>query len=628
MFYKLSHFSFAFLGLFLLSPLSVFAGTATITATPNSSPLYTGGTITVTWSSSDTFKCIGTGFNTNNATSGSVQVTTTSSGSKTFTVTCYDDSPACSLVQQWSSVEDAPGPNTCTNMQYSPAPNYSCYPNGAGCQTSTSKGSGTWTIASYQCQGSCSTVSKTSNAVTVTNPPPPPAPSVTLTANPTTVIAGNTTLISWTSNSATSCTGTNFSTGGATSGSVTVTPTANTTYSITCNSTVYSSTPGTYQGPVYEDVTDLWCTSGPPAPNYSNYYTNNECPDSSPVGDPCVGSEECFVNWWSGGGGPNTYCNLRTEAYRCNGGSAPNTITDSVAVVYNQRPAAPTITGPTTGTVGVANSFTFKAADPDNNQVRYRLDWNSDGTYDQTSSYGASNWSFATSYTWNTAGTYTFQARTNDNLGAYSLSPTWGTHTITIGNPTPQCSDGIDNDDDGLIDLADYGCPDGNDNNESDNPQCSDGINNDADAWIDYPNDPGCSSYTDNDESNNTQCSDGIDNNGNGLVDLADTAACSDIFDGIEEPLPDADLSLVSTPGVTQKNAPVILSWTANNTQNGSCTLTGSNGDSWNLSGSSGSQTTSGLIQETIYTLSCDDLNDTPVATSITIKLVPSFQEI
>ena len=72
--------------------------------------------------------------------------------------------------------------------------------------------------------------------------------------------------------------------------------------------------------------------------------------------------------------------------------------------------------------------------------------------------------------------------------------------------PTTQCSDGVDNDGDGLIDLADPGCTDANDNDETGGPpppttQCSDGVDNDGDGLIDLA-DPGCASSSDNDESN------------------------------------------------------------------------------------------------------------------------------
>lgn len=68
---------------------------------------------------------------------------------------------------------------------------------------------------------------------------------------------------------------------------------------------------------------------------------------------------------------------------------------------------------------------------------------------------------------------------------------------------TPQCSDGRDNDSDGLIDLADPGCTGPTDTSEANTPipapptECSDGKDNDNDALIDYPADPGCTSSTD-----------------------------------------------------------------------------------------------------------------------------------
>ena len=78
-----------------------------------------------------------------------------------------------------------------------------------------------------------------------------------------------------------------------------------------------------------------------------------------------------------------------------------------------------------------------------------------------------------------------------------------------------QCSDGIDNDNDGATDYpADFSCSSATDNDET-NPkaQCQDGVDNDNDGLIDYPQDSGCSSKQDNDEFNavitcstNTQC--------------------------------------------------------------------------------------------------------------------------
>lgn len=108
----------------------------------------------------------------------------------------------------------------------------------------------------------------------------------------------------------------------------------------------------------------------------------------------------------------------------------------------------------------------------------------------------------------------------------------------TDGAP-PECSDGVDNDDaeDTLADAADPGChTDGDPNNSASydpndtseinapegppgDPSCSDGIDNDGDGLIDQL-DPGCQSPEG--PPGDASCSDGIDNDGDGLTDGAD----------------------------------------------------------------------------------------------------------
>lgn len=61
--------------------------------------------------------------------------------------------------------------------------------------------------------------------------------TATLTVNPTTIVVGQSSALTWSSTNASSCTGTNFSTGSSTSGTVTVFPTTTTTYSVTCTGT-------------------------------------------------------------------------------------------------------------------------------------------------------------------------------------------------------------------------------------------------------------------------------------------------------------------------------------------------------------------------------------------------------
>jgi hypothetical protein len=58
------------------------------------------------------------------------------------------------------------------------------------------------------------------------------------------------------------------------------------------------------------------------------------------------------------------------------------------------------------------------------------------------------------------------------------------------------------------MDTADSGCRDAEDHSEE--PDCSDGINNDADGLVDYPNDPGCADPSSVTEA--PQCQDGRNN--------------------------------------------------------------------------------------------------------------------
>ncbi len=63
--------------------------------------------------------------------------------------------------------------------------------------------------------------------------------------------------------------------------------------------------------------------------------------------------------------------------------------------------------------------------------------------------------------------------------------------------PRPACANGEDDDGDGLIDLADPGCVDGEGADEADPdplPACGNGLDEDDDGLIDYPADPDCRS--------------------------------------------------------------------------------------------------------------------------------------
>lgn len=70
-------------------------------------------------------------------------------------------------------------------------------------------------------------------------------------------------------------------------------------------------------------------------------------------------------------------------------------------------------------------------------------------------------------------------------------------------------------------------------------PECSNGLDDDGDGLVDHPDDPGCFKATSTKEA--PQCSDGVDNDADGDVDLAD-AQCNSAADDREAPNPSCGL--------------------------------------------------------------------------------------
>ena len=99
------------------------------------------------------------------------------------------------------------------------------------------------------------------------------------------------------------------------------------------------------------------------------------------------------------------------------------------------------------------------------------------------------------------------------------------------------CNDGIDNDADGLIDAADFGCESASDADEADPmTECNDGLDNDGDGWSDL-DDPGCPTPLTELETGGYNsaydCNDSVDNDGTGGADSHDPQ-CTDGYDNSE----------------------------------------------------------------------------------------------
>lgn len=92
------------------------------------------------------------------------------------------------------------------------------------------------------------------------------------------------------------------------------------------------------------------------------------------------------------------------------------------------------------------------------------------------------------------------------------------------------CQDGLDNDNDNLIDAQDPGCGGAFSATKPEDPGCDDGIDNDNNGLTDYPLDPSCQAPW-LDEP--VECRDGLDNDDDGLID-ADDPGCGNVW-GVDE---------------------------------------------------------------------------------------------
>ncbi len=102
------------------------------------------------------------------------------------------------------------------------------------------------------------------------------------------------------------------------------------------------------------------------------------------------------------------------------------------AVVDNQPPTAPDVQGPTEGLVSQLYDFSFVSTDPDNDQVKYGIDWNNDLVVDEWfpgSGFIDDELIQNTNTSWSDVGSVTFNVLAEDSKGATSG---WTQHSIYI----------------------------------------------------------------------------------------------------------------------------------------------------------------------------------------------------
>ncbi len=113
----------------------------------------------------------------------------------------------------------------------------------------------------FDCNGLCSATAPAESSCVVNI-------GASLSANPTGILLGNSSTLTWSSSNADSCVGSGFPTQGATSGSVVVSPQATTEYAVTCQSSSGGSASGSWE-------LEEWWSGGTQTLVHSEWVQNN-----------------------------------------------------------------------------------------------------------------------------------------------------------------------------------------------------------------------------------------------------------------------------------------------------------------------------------------------------------------
>jgi len=148
----------------------------------------------------------------------------------------------------------------------------------------------------------------------------------------------------------------------------------------------------------------------------------------------------------------NAYYYLYVQAQATNGA---NQNANTRIYYYNHPPNTPSQpSGPATGYINNAYSYSASTTDPDNDNIRYEFDWGDTHTF-LTGEHvsGVTAWA---SHTWSTAGTYQVKVRAQDSYGFWSnWSPDLDVtiNPRVLGCPTLYIWNGTTYDNFGIIDI-------------------------------------------------------------------------------------------------------------------------------------------------------------------------------
>ena len=293
----------------------------------------------------------------------------------------------------------------------------------------------------------------------------------------------------------------------------------------------------------------------------------------------------------------------------------PFTINVVQRPVDQTPPTTPAASNALQCTVGQPYAITMTATDPQNDRIRYGIDWDNNGTVDEyvpSSGYVNSGTSQTASRTYATAGSKTVRVLAQDEGG---LSSGWATITFTCSTPTPIEDDNNNNQ------PPPANCPVGYtlQNNTCVFTGCPSGFTQQGAACVMVMTQCTATNFCigDNLYHRNAQCTQAfVQQCVFGCSGNVCRSAASGSGDIIAQPM------LVQAGGTTN------VTWQTNGMEDDSCIVTDDNpGITTNRRGESGSFVSGALHQVTTFTLTCDRELGGRFTDSVTVNIVPIFEE-
>lgn len=241
---------------------------------------------------------------------------------------------------------------------------------------------------------------------------PSVTPAVSLVATPGIIDAGESSTLTWGSNNVSTCIGDAFATGGATSGTASVSPTETTTYTVSC---YVSGTNQNYTWQLHStDTSDFACPLTDMTRGGYNHL--EDCPVADPSGMSCTaGTQNCKTKV------ATAACTMETAVYSCEPPS-PADVTDTATVTV--RPTGSCSASPTSVEVGESVLWTAVAS---GGNGTYTYSWSG------TDSLSGTNATVSKTYT--TTGTKTASVTiTSDSQSSGPIPCTVGGDGVTVSD--------------------------------------------------------------------------------------------------------------------------------------------------------------------------------------------------